>query len=344
MTDERQLTQTLDKVNCSDSDGSLSETEDTIDSLCAQQEDGKKTSVLVYTDGIGAADTKNLEDRFHASIYVMGEAADNVANDFLSCVRDENGYQAAAGLTNYSAKAATLEIALYEDNKTLDVRSVTIPAKESYTALFEDIAWNGKPLRSEISSIRFEGSEAGDALSADNTTYAIQSEAAQYDAVLIGKGNTYIQKAYEAISGESLVLAGSDSALEADDTRARIYDAGTADAQKDSLNRMLFADATDADDKEEHVALTVSDTEITSGIKDFGIGVNTTYTYDLPDWATGFLWAGKKCAGYYGEHDGVRVVVVGFDIRESDFPLQAEFPVFMANALGFLNCLRRMCM
>ena len=337
VTDERQLTQALDKVNCSDSDGSLSETEDTIDSLCAQQEDGKKTSVLVYTDGIGAADTKNLEDRFHASIYVMGEAADNVANDFLSCVRDENGYQAAAGLTNYSAKAATLEIALYEDDKTLDVRSVTIPAKESYTALFEDIAWNGKPLRSEISSIRFEGSEAGDALSADNTTYAIQSEAAQYDAVLIGKGNTYIQKAYEAISGESLVLAGSDSALEADDTRARIYDAGTADAQKDSLNRMLFADATDADDKEEHVALTVSDTEITSGIKDFGIGVNTTYTYDLPDWATGFLWAGKKCAGYYGEHDGIRVVVVGFDIRESDFPLQAEFPVFMANALGFLN-------
>ena len=91
VTDERQLTQTLDKVNCSDSDGSLSETEDTIDSLCAQQEDGKKTSVLVYTDGIGAADTKNLEDRFHASIYVMGEAADNGANDFLSCVRDENG-------------------------------------------------------------------------------------------------------------------------------------------------------------------------------------------------------------------------------------------------------------
>ena len=336
-TDSRQLTQALDGVTCSDADGSLSDVEDTVDSLAAQQEDGKKTSVLVYTDGIGAADADTLVQRFHADICVMGEAAENVANDFLSCAKDENGYQAAAGLTNYSDKEASLEITLYEEDTPLSVRNVTVPAGESYTVLFEDIKWDGKPLKSEISAIRFAGSEAKDSLAQDNVTYAIEDQAAQYDAVLIGKGNTYIEKAYEAISGESLVRAERENTLEEDDTRVRIYDAGTADLQEDALSRMVFADPSDATGKEEHIALTVSDTEITSGIKDFSVGVNETYTYDVPEWATGFLWAGKKCAGYYGEHDGVRVVVVGFDIRESDFPLQAEFPVYMANALSFLN-------
>mgnify|MGYP004509392865 CR=1 FL=1 len=337
VTDSRQLSQVLDGVKASDSDGSLSSVEDTVDALSSQQEENKKTSVLVYTDGIGAADTDALVQRFDASVCVMGDAGENVSNDFLSCVKDENGYQAAAGVTNYSDKEATLEVSLYEGDATIAVRSVTVPAKESYTALFENLDWDGKPLKSEISAIRFAGSEAKDSLLADNVTYAIASQAAKYDAVLIGKGNTYIAKAYEAVSGESLVQAKSESTLEADDTRARIYDAGTADQQKEALSRIVFADATDATGREEHVALTVSDTEITSGIKDFTIGVNETYTYEVPEWATGFLWAGKKCAGYYGEHDGLRVVVVGFDLRESDFPLQAEFPVFMANALSFLN-------
>ena len=145
------------------------------------------------------------------------------------------------------------------------------------------------------------------------------------------------RRMYDGQRRAEFVRAERENTLEEDDTRVRIYDAGTADLQEDALSRMVFADPSDATGKEEHIALTVSDTEITSGIKDFSVGVNETYTYDVPEWATGFLWAGKKCAGYYGEHDGVRVVVVGFDIRESDFPLQAEFPVYMANALSFLN-------
>ena len=83
--------------------------------------------------------------------------------------------------------------------------------------------------------------------------------------------------------------------------------------------------------------LAVTDCELTAGLSSFSIGVNAANVYEVPSWGTGFLWAGGQCAGYYGEHDGIKTVVVGFDIRESDFPLKAEFPVFMANAVGFLG-------
>ena len=98
---------------------------------------------------------------------------------------------------------------------------------------------------------------------------------------------------------------------------------------------MIFAK--EGKNEEKNVSLSASDTELTSGIRDFALGVNQTYVYDLPVWATGFLWNGKQCAAYYGEHDGIREVVLGFDLRESDFALQPEFPVFMNHALHYLE-------
>ena len=83
--------------------------------------------------------------------------------------------------------------------------------------------------------------------------------------------------------------------------------------------------------------LTVTNCDLTAGLSSFLIGVNETNVYEIPSWGTGFLWAGEQCAGYYGEHDGRKTVVVGFDIRESDFPLKAEFPVFIANVIRFLG-------
>ncbi len=48
------------------------------------------------------------------------------------------------------------------------------------------------------------------------------------DGVLIGKGNTYIEKAYQAAVGKSLARAESAAALQEGGDLIRIYDAGTA--------------------------------------------------------------------------------------------------------------------
>jgi hypothetical protein len=47
--------------------------------------------------------------------------------------------------------------------------------------------------------------------------------------------------------------------------------------------------------------------------------------------------ADGKCVGYYGINGNHKEVVVGFDIRETDFPVKAEFPVFIAGAMRYLS-------
>ncbi len=347
-----------------------------VDSAVAQGKEQAPAEVIVFTDGTGAEDAGNFAALFDARVMVMGGQVSNVANNFLSYVESvesvesveniENTEQekpaenaggraggeavegdsaggdgrtvtCASSLTNYSDGDASLEISLYEGKRLREVRQLTLEAGETRLIFYEPFAWQGEPLRSEIGAVSFEGEDQGDSLPEDNTAFAVAAQASRTEAVLVGTGNTYLEKAYQAVTGESLVKVASEGELPQDSRDVRIYDAGAGSAGYGDACSLVFGGEANAAGSAERVMLTVTDCDLTSGIDNFSLGVNETRVYEIPAWGTGFLWAGEQCAGYYGEHDGVKTVVVGFDIRESDFPLKAEFPVFISNAIHYLG-------
>ena len=343
-TDKNSLNAVLDQVSCSDALGNLPDAQSVVETLRMTgdetnegEEGASNAEVIVFTDGNGAEDANGFVEYFDAQVLVMGEAVNNVSNNFLSYVEEEGAVTCACSLTNYGDAEASFEVSLYEGAKLLQIKQVTLGAGETTLCFFDEMNWEGDALRSEIGSVRFEGTDQGDSLSEDNESYAIKEQSSQIDAVLIGEGNTYIEKAYAAATGMSLTKAKTESMLTDEEQAVRIYDAGTICTDAGHTTRMAFHDEENAADTVNNVLLTVSACDLTSGLSSFSIGVNETNVYNVPEWGTGFLWAGEQCAGYYGEHDGVKTIVVGFDIRESDFPLKAEFPIFMANAIQFLG-------
>lgn len=266
------------------------------------------------------------------------ETAANGEEDSVS--EKEVSIVCASSLTNYSEEEASLEISLYDGNKLREIRQVTLAAGETKLVFFTSFAWEGQPLRSEIGSVRFgenESGQAGDSLAQDNVAYAVAAQSARVQAVMIGEGNTYIEKAYQAATGLSLTRVSSEAALSEENREVRVYDAGVSTGGRTDVSKIVFADEENATDTVERVMLSATNCDLTAGISSFSVGVNETRVYDVPPWGVGFLWAGEQCAGYYGEHDGVKTVVVGFDIRESDFPLKAEFPIFISNAVHYLG-------
>lgn len=379
VTDKGSLYAVLDRIECCDGPENLMDAQSIVETLRrpadGEEEEQPNAEVIVFTDGGGAEEAMRFSSVFDAQILVMGEAVNNVSNNFLTFAdaeTDGNGETAdtsgtdsaqeygasdharritcASSLTNYSDVEASMEVSLYEGERLLEIRKMILAPDETALCFFEESPWQGEALRSEISSVKFAGTKDTDALAGDNTAYAIREQTDRVDAVLIGEGNTYLEKAYEAAFGRSLTkMKGegllSDGASGADGENktadaaqtVRIYDAGAESSLQDEGSSMLFEDGRYQSGTAEKVMLTVSDCELTKGLSSFTIGVNQTNVYEVPSWGTGFLWAGGQCAGYYGEHDGVKTVVVGFDIRESDFPLKAEFPVFIANAIQFLS-------
>lgn len=356
--DKDSLYAALDRITCCDGTGNLADAESLVDTIReAAKEDSAGAEVIVFTDGDGAEKTTGFSGHFDAQIVVLGGAVSNVSNNFLSYTEAEQTPETkgdavgpeenesdntsvitcAASLTNYSDAEASMEVSLYADGRLVEMKRINLAPDETSLCFFDAFEWQGEPLRSEISSVKFAGKEEGDSLAEDNTAYALREQTAVTDAVLIGAGNTYLEKAYQAAAGKSLTKVSGEYALQDGVRAVCIYDAGTKTEPEEKTNELVFQDDNRLTGAAEKMMLNVTDCELTAGLSSFTIGVNKTNLYEIPVWGTGFLWAGDQCAGYYGEHDGVKTVVVGFDIRESEFPLRAEFPVFMANTIGYLG-------
>lgn len=346
--DKNSLYDVLEQMECCDGSGNLQDAESVVETLRGTNEEAQKeaagTEVIVYTDGNGAEGAGGFAEFFDAKVLMMGDAVNNVSNNFLSYTKKEteegsdvnSSVICAASLTNYGSAEAFMEVSLYEGDTLREIRPVTLGAGETTLCYFDEFEWQGEPLCSEISSIQFAGISDQDSLEADNKAYVIPGYSVQADAVLVGSGNTYIEKAYQAATGKSLTKVESDHVLQEQAKTIRIYDAGEDTGLIENVSSILFDSAKNATDTVEKVMITVTECDLTAGLSSFSIGVNETKVYEVPEWGKGFLWAGGQCAGYYGEHDGVKEVVVGFDIRESDFPLKAEFPIFISNAIQFL--------
>ncbi len=346
MTDKNGLYTALDQAECCDGPGDLTDAQSVVETLRGAKEESEESAeVIVFTDGNGAEGAMGFSEYFDAQVMVLGDAVSNVSNNFLTYAEAEDGSGAeeghvatcASSLTNYSDTDASMEVSLYEGERLMEMKRLTIAPGETKLCYFEKFAWQGEPLRSEVSSVKFAGTDDPDSLAGDNIAYAIREQTGRVDAALIGDGNTYLEKAYQAAFGRNLTRVKGESELAGASQTVRIYDAGSGSGSGEDASHMAFQGSQHAVGTARRVMLTVADCELTSGLSSFSVGVNETNVYEIPVWGTGFLWAGEQCAGYYGEHDGVKTVVVGFDIRESDFPLKAEFPVFIANAVQYLG-------
>ena len=334
MTDADSLIRTLKEIGCSDGGGDLALAQGTLDTLMGEEADNA-ADLIVYTDGSGAAGFEELRAGAEKELRVFGEATSNVANEYtVFTAREDGSYDVMVSMVNYSDSSVTFDVSLYDEGERLiALRQMQLAPSESTFCLFEQADWQGQTLRSCIDGITFEGG-VRDSLSADNVSEAVKNPKSQVNGLLVGEGNIFIEKAYLAITGESIARAGTDVL---DNYNVVIYDAGQVPGTE-GRNRLIFGDAGRETVRTlDNVVLEMKDCDLTAGLSGFTIGVNTAYCFALPKGAESFLEYDGNCVGYYRELDGCKEVVVGFDPRESDFPLRAEFPVFLANAMVYLT-------
>lgn len=336
-TDKSGLIHLLQNLECSDGAGALAGAQSILDSLAGEEEEDG-ADLLIFTDGNGAAEFASLHSVGNKELHVVGEVSSNVANEYTVFSKQEDGtFDVMVSLRNYSAQSAACDVALYDEaEKLIALQRLELGAGDSSICLFEQVDWQGEVFTSKISGITFAGG-AKDSLEADNTSQTVKNRGNLIEGLLVGDGNTFLEKAYQAVTGTGISKAPTDEAANADAYNVVIYDAGEVPLLG-TANCLLFGDAgKETSEKLENVVLDMTDCDLTAGLSGFNIGVNTAYCFALPEGAESFLEYNGKCVGYYGEVNGHKEVVVGFDIRESDFPLRAEFPVFLANAMIYLS-------
>ncbi|MBQ8982474.1 MAG: BatA and WFA domain-containing protein [Lachnospiraceae bacterium] len=260
----------------------------------------------------------------------------NLSMDYVSYGMDENayGYLTVLGkITNGSSDAVTTDVNLYGDDVLLQVQNITVPPAESMIVYFNQVNFGGTVLKMEINN--------PDDLMSDNQAYVTLETQNQKKALLVTNDNLFLEKAITNITWVDLYKTSQPSAIGKDDTYdLYIFDGIVPDTLPEKGN-YLYINVDSGDNIESkgsltNVRLQFDEAEITNYVADYSFGASSAIIYDRPIWANSFITGDNKCVGYFGETDGRRIAVIGFDIHNSDIALQAEFPILMSNLMDYM--------
>ncbi|MBQ8148332.1 MAG: BatA and WFA domain-containing protein [Lachnospiraceae bacterium] len=329
VTDKAELRKALKALLVTDLSGDTGPAVSVVQSMANQWE---QYEAVFFTDT--PVELGNLE----AQVINLYTDYENLSMDYVSygTEYDENGTPSLtviAKITSDAAEDVITDVNLYGDNNLLMVQSVQVPAGGSQIVYFNQVNFGGDVLMAEINS--------EDDLVADNKAYAAMNAEGQKRVLLVTNDNMFLEKAIINIPWVDLYKTNQLSAVGKDETfDLYIFDGMMPETLPAQGNIIYMNPSTGNDIKASgaisNVNLEFVETEITKYVTDFSFGVSVAKEYERPIWADSFISSGTGCAGYFGENDGRRIAVIGFDIHYSDLALQAEFPILISNLMEYM--------
>ncbi|MGH2401962.1 MAG: VWA domain-containing protein [Candidatus Limnocylindria bacterium] len=297
------------------------------------------STVVVVTDAAG----DELPDvGVGAPVLVerIGETDANQAIAALSALRRAGGAQMDlfVAVSNPSAAEATRRLEVYADGELVDARELTIPAGQRSEALVSTVPGNARLVEARLAG--------ADALVTDDRAFAIVPADETTRALLVGDGNAYLENALALLPRLELYAVDADGYA---DALADAEEAGTpygllvfdgivpdeppsvpglylnpdADGPFGAVGERIENPVIDRVDPDEPVLRFVDLSTVHIGrARQIDAAEGMRAVVETP--------AGNPLVAV-GEVDGRRIGLIGFDLSESDLPLQVAFPLLMSN-------------
>ncbi len=342
--DKGRVSDAVNNVETTDIVGSLDQAASMVQSLVAAW---KSYKVIAFTDS--SANMQNI----NCEVVDLSIQGNNGAIQSLSHTVSEDGtVKVMARVDNYGSNSLNTDVNLYIGNKLYDIQNVTVEAGESSIVYFKDIA-SGKYNSILAGNTPYLMAELNskDMLAGDNIVYDILDNGSENKILLVTDKNTFLEKALK-ISGSQTIDKVQPKDAEAADIEEYslvVYD-GVLPGELSETGNIIFINPPASDVKKEtegwqkdifiygkksksSVIRTLKG-NVTEYIEDYSFSSLDVLGFKTPKWAKAFFETGSKLsAGYLGNYNGRMVAVIGFDLHNTDFPLQTEFPIFMYNLL-----------
>lgn len=313
---------------------------------------GNGARVRIFSDGAFGADAQRRLGAVTlggagVSMQTIGsKSADNVAITAMDGRRDpvSGQYEIFVNVENLGGKPHEgVTLTLLRDGKVIDSRSLAFAGgPEAQTFTGQDLAQGG------VVTARLDGLK--DDLDRDDTASLVLAPPRKRRVLLVSNGNLFLERGLN-IDPDVVLEELAPSEFAAAGKGGAGYDLVVLDAflPKGALkpgNYLIF-DAAGAQStftsagapSEEYTQ--IIDQERTHPLMRYvdlsGLALAKSPTLQLAPWAESLAetQAGPLVAA--GEHDGARVVGVGFDLGDSDWPLRVSFPIFLTNCVNWLT-------
>lgn len=299
---------------------------DTAKNLLSAEQAATEGEIVLYTDDYGKLSELPMIQQ------VYNGNAENTAITTLSHRVEGDGLYVLVNLHHYGDTPDNRTITLYADGAAFDTQEVSIDANTDESVVFSGIPTDTKSLEARLS--------AGDALSADDARYEGLSTNSKAKVLLVGDGNIFLEKAltitgqcdlYQAKTVEEEALSGY---------KLYIFDGVLPDTLPTDGHIMILQPPTG------NPLMTVGETQkfpsVVRGNAQSGIPESENISFALnegtplsADWGRTLLQSEGQTLALYGERNAQKIVAFGFDFQESDFPLQAGFPILFYHLLDW---------
>jgi hypothetical protein len=298
--------------------------------------DQKNTEIHLFSDG-AVPDLSEFENKALPLVYhKVGTGANNLgitALDARSNPEDARQRAIYANVANYSSNSLSTDLELLFEDRLIETKSLTVPPNETSPQVF----LAAQP-RDGVFTVRLT---AKDTLAADNQASIVSLLPKPVKVLLVSRGNRLLERALHAVPGVELSTASdlTDAAVGLDfvvldDVTPAVWPAGNVMAIH-ILNTNWFESATAVDAppivdwKTAHPLLRYSGFD--------NVQIMHSLTARTPSWAVSLADAPQAPLILAGELGRQRIIWIGFDLLESNWPLRVTFPIFIANAVEWLN-------
>ena len=298
--------------------------------------DQRNAEIHLFTDG-AVPELSEFENKALPLVYhPVGKSSENlgiIALDVRS--NPENAKERAiyASVANYSTNSQQTELELLLDDKLIETRPITVTSNETSPQVFK-----AEQARDGVFTVRLTGK---DDLAADNQASIVSLLPKPAKVMLVTKGNRFLERALRAAPNVELVTANdlTDTAagfdfVVLDDVTPTAWPQGNVLAIH-VVNTNWFEGVTPIDGpaivdwKSAHPVLRyVSFDNVT---------VAETLAVKTPNWGVSLVDAPQASMMVAGELGRQRILWIGFDTLQSLWPYRVSFPMFVANAVDWLN-------
>jgi len=237
--------------------------------------------------------------------------------------------------------ARQVELELRSDGRLFDVRGLSVTPGKPTIEVLENLPTETGLLEARLTT--------KDALAADDVAYVQLGQAARSEVLLVGTANLFIEKALSVDPGRTVVkLTGQAFAQIVTENRLRpgsvaifygaapqgevplpalfINCAGPT-APVDAASEVEFPPVLDYQRQHPILQSTVLD----------AVAISKAAKATVKPWAVPLVESKDTPLLAAGEQHGLRRAWIGFDLLDSDLPLQPAFPILVGNLLRWLT-------
>jgi Ca-activated chloride channel family protein len=300
--------------------------------------DRKSAEIHLFSDG-AVPELAEFENKALPLIYhKVGSRADNLGITALDVrANPEDATQRAiyTSVANVSSNTLSADLELLLDGQLINTVALTVPGQQTAPHVFK-----ATQSQDGVFTVRLT---RPDDLAADNEASIVSLLPKPVNVLLVTRGNRLLEKALRAVA--NVQLAAANDLTDGGASFDFIVLDGVTPTVWPQGNVLAFgvANSNWVENVTGVEAPVIVDWKSTHPLLRYASFDNVQIVQSLtprngpPPWAVSILEAPQAPLIVAGDLGRQRIVWVGFDPLESNWPLRVSFPIFIANAVEWLN-------